>query len=365
MRALLGEQHFRAEAPELSPNYDQHILGLEAKHHPREEQTPEIDLVKEPQDWINGFDAGFNNRPFVSGNTQQYCDGYVHGQHTWYNPTVYPSFTSVATEASILKSLNAGVIDPKLLDLDASDDDLFRTPPKLTAVTRSIDGQSNIGNLECTEPPSTSLSDPSRSTPQAPGSLAPQFSHAMSDDGHETARVPTHLLGTDSSGLDSPVLTTARNIHETSITRQLRTPINSRKISGARSTPIRRMIRSPLLVHDVEGNIMPMSLYVRRGLSMANDARAAAEVFISQGEHDAAAAAVENATQWEKKARRRQTKNESQNRIRAQKRLGKRLGSTIAIETTKQQEAIANDRGSCNVSGCLNGLFCMIHQMNT
>jgi hypothetical protein len=56
---------------------------------------------------------------------------------------------------------------------------------------------------------------------------------------------------------------------------------------------------------------------------MAKHARVEAELLESQGNLDAAAAAVVDAAHWEKKARRLQSKNESQRRIRAQKRAGK------------------------------------------
>ena len=56
---------------------------------------------------------------------------------------------------------------------------------------------------------------------------------------------------------------------------------------------------------------------------MAKHARVAAELLESQGKLDAAAAAAVDAKHWQKKANRRQAKNDSQNRIRAEKRVAK------------------------------------------
>ena len=142
MNELLSRQHFHSKAQALSPDHDYCDLGLEAENTVEADQTAGIDLVNEPHEWISGFDAGFNNRPLVSGNTQQYCDGYLHGQHAWQDPAASPSLSLATSELSSFGSLDADTIDPHLLDLDASnDDDLFKTPMQLTIANCSVDLQ--------------------------------------------------------------------------------------------------------------------------------------------------------------------------------------------------------------------------------
>ncbi|GAB7330913.1 hypothetical protein MBLNU13_g02435t1 [Cladosporium sp. NU13] len=270
-------------------------LGLKAETTLGEKQPAEIDLVNEPQKWISGFDAGFNNRPLVPGNTQQYCEGYMHGQHAWKNPAASPSLSSAASEVSSFGSLDADTIDPRLLDLNASsDDDLFKTPTQLTATTCSVERNSNM-----------QISSPS---------------HARMQD---SERGFGRFLDMNPSSIDVPLSTTASNIHEAFESAPSWTPINAHKVPRVRSAPTARTSSPPLVTCDAYGNMNHMSPCVRRSLSMAKHARVAAELLESQGISGAAAAAVADATHWEKKARRRQAKNDSQNRIRAEQRAGK------------------------------------------
>lgn len=303
MNALSSRQHFHTEAQEPSPDHDCHDLGLEAENILGKEQTPGIDLLNEPQEWILGFDAGFNNRPLVSGNTEQYCEGYSHGQQAWQDPSASPSLSSAASESSNFASLDADIIDPRLLDFDVyAHDDLFKTPTQLTTAD---DRKSNIVKRECNNISSPSLGHPHQSNVQAQG---PHLS-------------PGFLLGVNHSGVGAP--TTANNVHKASMLPASWTPINAHKASRPYSAPTARTPDTPLATYDAHESITHTSPCVRRQLSMAKHARAEAELLESQGNLDAAAAAVVDAAQWEKKARRLQSKNESQRRIRAQKRAGK------------------------------------------
>lgn len=303
MNALLSRQHFHNEAQEPSLDHNYHDLGLEAEIALGEEQPTGIDLLNEPQKWILGFDAGFNNRPLVSGNTEQYCEGYSHGQQAWQDPSASPSLSSAASESSNLASLNADTIDPHLLDFDVCvDDDLFKTPTQLTTVD---DRKSNTVKRECNNISSPSLGRPHQSNVQAQGS-------------HPS---PGFLLGVNHSGVGAS--TTANNVHRASMLPPSWTPINAHKVSRPYSAPTAHTPNPPLATYDAHESITHTSPCVRCQLSMAKHARAEAELLESQGDLDAAAAAVVDAARWEKKARRLQSKNESQRRIRAQKRAGK------------------------------------------
>ena len=295
MDEFLSRQDFHSKAQALSPDHDYHDLGLKTENTVGAEQTAGIDLVNEPHEWISGFDAGFNNRPLVSGNTQQYCEGYMHGQHAWESPAA--SLSSAASEVSGIGSLDANTIDPHLLDLTAStDDDLFKTPTQLTTTTTTI--CSGIRKI------TSSISSSSHA----------EMQNSERGSGH---------LGMNSNSVDVPLSTTASNIYEAPGPAPSWTPINGHKVSRVRSAPTARMPSPPLVTSDVHGIMNHMSPCVRRSLSMAKHARVAAELLESQGILGAAAAAVADAAQWEKKARRRQAKNDSQNRIRAEQRAGK------------------------------------------
>lgn len=323
MKELLGQQHFHVKAQEPLTEYSYHDLGLEAENTFGEDQTPEIDLVNEPQEWILGFDAGFNNRPLVSGNTRQYCEGYLQGQQAWKDTAASPSVSSAASESSNLASLDGDTIDPHLLDFDAyADDDLFKTPTQLTTATRS-DGSNS--NRECNNIFSLSLGSTPQSNVQTPRSLAPSSSRAGIHEAHHRAE---NVLDMDTRNIYLPFSTSATDTHESLTPAPSWTPINARRVSCVRSAPATRVPIAhtpspPLVTYDAHVNIDHTSPCVRRSLSMAKHARVEAELLQSQGNLDAAAAAVVDAAHWEKKARRLQSKNESQRKIRAQKRAGR------------------------------------------
>lgn len=311
MNALLSRQHFHAEAQEPSPDRNYHDLRLEAENILGKEQAPGIDLLNEPQEWILGFDAGFNNRPLVSGNTEQYCEGYSHGQRAWQDPAASPSLSSAASEPCNSASLDADTIDPRLLDFDVyADDDLFKTPTQSTIATRSDGRKSNIFERKCNNISSPSLGDPHQSNIQVSGS-----------------RHPSGLfLDMDYNGVNASA--TGSGVHKAFMPPPSWTPINARQDSRPRSAPTAwvptaRTPSPPHVTYDATVSINHTSPCVRRQLSMAKHARVEAELLQSQGKLDAAAAAVVDAAQWEKKARRLQSKNESQRRIRAQKKAGK------------------------------------------
>lgn len=285
--------------------------------------------MNEPQEWISGFDAGFNNRPLVSGNTRQFCDGYLHGQHAWQDPAASPSLSSATSALSSFGSPDANTIDPHLLELNASnDDDLFKTPTQLTNATRSVDSQSTTGRRECNDPLSLSTGGLPRSNIQLSGSLAQCPSHALSDRTHELERGSGHLDINPCRFNDNSLYMTASGIRKASTPAPSWTPINAHKVSHARSAPTARTPSPPLVTYTAHGNTNNMSPCVRRSLSMAKHARVAAEFLVSQGILGAAASAVAEAAHWEKTARRRQAKNDSQNRIRAEQRAGKLAGRT-------------------------------------
>jgi hypothetical protein len=306
LNAFLSRQHLHTEAQELSPDHNYHDLGLQAENILDKEQTPGIDLLNEPQEWILGFDAGFNNRPLVSGNTEQYCEGYSHGQQAWKDPAASSSLSSAANESSNLASLDADTIDPRLLDFDVyANGDLFKTPTQPIIATRSDGRKSNIVERNCNNISSPSLGGPRQSNVQLSGS-------------HPSSGL---LLDMNYSGVDAS--TTANNAHKASMLPPSWTPINTHRASRPYSAPTARTPNTPLATYDAHESITHTSPCVRRSLSMAKHARVEAELLESQGNLDAAAAAVVDAAHWEKKARRLQSKNESQRRIRAQKRAGK------------------------------------------
>jgi hypothetical protein len=287
-----------------------------------EEPTHEIDLVKEPQEWINGFDAGFNNRPFLSSNTPQYCKGYSDGQHAWQNPVASPSLSSTATESSSLTSLYSDCIDPRLLDLDASGhDDVPNTPTQLTVGTCLADMQSNFG--ECDGLPLPSLVNPFQSITHAPKSHA-QCPSYPSDDMYDAVQELEHLFDDDPSSFGIPLSPIASRLNEAFIPQRLQIgePFQAHRASSAPPALTTYTLRHP--IRGAQRNNDSMSTGVRWRLSMANHAQNAAGFFESQGNFNAAAAAATDATHWEKKARRRHTKNQSQNRIRAQQRAAKK-----------------------------------------
>ena len=324
MNEILSRQHFHSKARAPSLDHSCHDLGLEAENTLGEEQPPGIDLVNEPQEWISGFDAGFNNRPLVPGNIEQYCEGYMHGQEAWKKPAASPSLSSATSEFPSFGLLDADTIDPHLLHLDASnDDDLFKTPTQFTIATRSVDLQETTGHRECNHPLSLSTGGLPRSNIQLSGLLAQCPPHALSDRTHELERGSGHLDINPCRFDDNSLYTTASDIHAASTPAPSWTPINAHKASHARSAPTARTPSPPLVTYDPYGNMNHMSPCVRRSLSMAKRARAAAELLESQGISSAAAAAVADAAHWEKKARRRQAKNDSQNRIRAEQRASK------------------------------------------
>jgi len=324
LNELLSRQHFHSKAQAPSPDQNHQDLGLEAENTLGEEQLAGIDLVNEPQEWISGFDAGFNNRPLVPGNTQEYCEGYMHGQHAWKDPAVSPSLSPAASEVFKLTSPDANTIDPKLLDLNGFvDDDLFKTPAQLTTATCLVDQQKSTGHHECNHPLSLSTGGLPRSNIQLSGPLTQCPPHALSDGTHELKRRSDHLDINTCRFDDNSLYTTASDIHEASTPAPSWTPINAHKASHACSAPTARTPSPPLVTADAYGSMNHMSPCVRRSLSMAKHARVAAELLGSQGILGAAAASVAEAAHWEKKARRRQAKNDSQNRIRAEQRAGK------------------------------------------
>jgi len=281
-------------------------------------------LVKEPQEWINGFDAGFNNRPFLSGDTPEYCKGYLDGQHAWQNPVASPSLSSTATEVSNLSSLFSDTIDPRLLDLDASGhDDVLNTPTQLTVDTCLADKRNNFCDRECDGLPLPSLVKPLRRIILTPKSHA-QRPLSPSDDMYNAVQELEHLFDHDTRSLGNSLSPTASGLDGAFISQRLQIgdPLQAHRASSAPPALDTYTLRLPL--RDARRNIAPMSTGVRWRLSMANHARNAADFLKSQGNIDAAATAANDATQWEKMARRRQTKNESQNRIRAQQRAAKR-----------------------------------------
>lgn len=323
MNELPSRQHFHIKAQETSPDHNYHDLGHEAEDLLREQETAGIDLVNEPADWINGFDAGFNNRPLVSGNTQHYCEGYLHGQHAWKNPAASPSPSSAASEISSLASLQANTIDPRLLELDIyADNDLFKTPTQLTTANRSGDHKSNIDNGECNSLLSLSLGSPSQSNTRIPRSPAPNTSHSGV---HEATSGSGHLFDINSTNFDFPPSTTASDVREDFTPAPSWTPINAHEVSRVHSAPTARTPSPPLVTYDTQGNSNHMTPCIRRSLSLAKRARVEADLLRSQGRLDAAAAAAVEAAHWEKKAHRRQCQTESQRRIRASVRARKLL----------------------------------------
>jgi hypothetical protein len=318
----LGRQHFQRQAQGLSPDHHYHDLAPEAEDLSCKEQPPEIDLVNEPQAWILGFDAGFNNRPLVSGNTLQYLEGYVNGQHAWRDPAASPSPSSTASESSSWASHYTDTIDPYLLDLDArADEDLFKTPTPLTTATRSGDRKSNIPNHEFNNTLSLPLGGLHQSNRKVHGSPTPSPSPAGM---HDSAPGSGHLPDMKSSSLDFPLSTTASNTHKAYLPSPSWMLINAHRISRAHSAPAARPTEGPT-AYNAHGSMDHECPSVRHSLSMAKQARVEAELFKSQGKLDEAAAAAVDAAHWEKKARRRQSKNESQRKMRAQKRARKSI----------------------------------------
>jgi hypothetical protein len=235
--------------------------------------------------------------------------------------------SSAATEAPSLTWSDASAIDPRLLDIAAfDDDDLFKTSTQSNTVVRSADRQSEpfIGNVN-DSPPLPSAHFPQDHV-QALTSLVPRFSTVSYDDMPNPRGGFGILLDTDPSELNCPLSTTVTIPQKASINacqRQHTSPTKSGVVLHALSAPVLHTLRLPFSPqHDVQQSAI-ISACVRRNLSAAQSARRAADLYASWGDNDAAAHAIADAMHWEKQARRRQKKNDSQNRIRALKRVKK------------------------------------------
>lgn len=225
--------------------------------------------------------------------------------------------SSAATESSGLTSLDAAVIDPQLLELDAFDDDCCQTPTQPRSLAQPVD---------------TAMNNFSELSPILLGDLHQDYERAsQASTPHRSAVVLDaprgfgHFHDMDFSSLDFSVFTN----QSASITQKAsthahpyfpRTPTKSQVIPHARSAPAAYEFCQPIIPYDDHQHGAPISPCVRHSLSAAKSARLEADLLTSRGDIDAAASAFSNAMHWEKKARRRQQKDDSQKRIRAQKR---------------------------------------------
>lgn len=303
---LFGQQHDQTEFSRQSPDYAQHGFTLSENDPDYFGRSADIDLVEESEDWIKGFDAGFASRPFACGNTEEYHKGYLDGQHEWLDQATSPATASVFTNTSSPAPLDADLIDPQLVALDASNDDPFTTPTQFIQPVSSHENDPAHNNSDLT----TLFLDGSA-----------QQHVQLSSPAIPRLRV-TPVGGTDfhANGLDFSIPSAPSTWHAPKSVNQFKTPTKGRAVrrqipDSARFALSQRL--SPLIEKQ---HSFPMSPDVRRSLSEANAAWFASSVLSSQGDASAAAIAAAKATTWEKKARRRQSKNYSQSKIRARRR---------------------------------------------
>lgn len=284
----------------------------------------EIDLVEEPEEWIEGFDAGFAGRPFAYGNTEQYHKGYLDDQHEWLDQTTSPATASVFTEIPSPARFDATLIDPQLLALDASDDDPFKTPTQSSQTIHRFSDHGSTVNNDHDDIPPLFLRDSSQKTvqissPPSPPRMPPTLDGTYHSNGprpHADFNFSRLDLSLSSPG--GKLQTASSTVHE----QQFRTPTKGR--AARRRVPVPASIQfalsRPLSPFVGSQDRLSMSPGVRRSLSEAKRARYTANFLSSQGDDTAAAVAAAKATTCEKKARRLQSKNNSQRRIRAKQR---------------------------------------------
>jgi hypothetical protein len=299
-----------------------HDLGLGDEGYSRRGNISQIDFIQDPQDWINGFDAGFANLPLGAGHTQQYCEGYMDGQILWEDPAESMFSSSVATEASGFFSLDADIIDSEFSALHSSDDDHHqRTPKQLSSVIGSADTQSNIF-IRKRDALSPHLHGVPWDDVRAFEPSTPRRSTAILGETYQPVRGFERVFDMDFSNLNLSIPMTPSTAQTASIQAHpllFETPTNSHAVPYAHSAPA-----APAFTpHDQYQHSMLASPCVRRNLSAAKSARFQSDLLAAHGQLEAAAAAISNAKHWEKKARRRQDKNDSQNRIRALQRAKK------------------------------------------
>jgi hypothetical protein len=275
---------------------------------------------------MNGFDAGFANLPFGAGHTQKYCEGYLDGQLLWEDPAESVSSSSVAAEASGLNSLDGDIIDPELSALYASDDDDPRTPKQPSPVIGSSERKRNIFISKCDELSPRSQGVLAHHYVPAFNPSTPRRSTTVLRETYQPVHGFEHLFDMDCSNIDISIPITPSTSQTTSYQAHpllLETPVRSDAVPHARSAPATPAMDQRFPPFDQYQNNTLASPCVRRNLSAAKSARLQADLLAAQGEVEAAAAAFSDARHWEKKARRRQDKNDSQNRIRALKRVKK------------------------------------------
>lgn len=223
-----------------------------------------------------------------------------------------------------MTSSDAVAIDPQLLGLDPSDDDFCQTPTQPHSLAQSVDTQINTAMNNFDELSPILLGDLHQDYERASQSSTPHRSAVVLD----APRGFGHFHDMDFSSLDFSFPTTkSASISQKASTHAYqylpRTPTKSQTVPYARSAPAAYEFRQPTIPYDDHQHGAPISHCVRHSLSAAKSARLEADLLTSRGDIDAAASAFSNAMHWEKKARRRQQKDDSQKRIRAQKRAKK------------------------------------------
>jgi hypothetical protein len=282
-----------------------------------------MDFIEDPQDWINGFDAGFANLPLGAGHTQQYCEGYTDGQLLWEDPAESVSSSSVAAEASSLTSLDGDIIDLELSALYPLDDDDPSTPRQPSPAIGFAERQSNIVISKCDELPPRSKAILPHDYVPAFNPSTPRRSTTVLREPCQPARGSERLFDMDFSKFDLSFPVTPSTSQTTSYQAHpllFETPVRSYGVSYALSAPAAPPLDQTLPLYKQYKHSTLASPCVRRSLNAAKSAQLQADFLAANGEVEAAAAAFSDAKRWEKKARRRQDKNDSQNRIRALKR---------------------------------------------
>jgi hypothetical protein len=246
----------------------------------------------------------------------------MDGQVLWEDPAESMCSSSVATEASGFSFLDADFIDSEFSALYSTDDDDQRTPKQSSSVIGSVDRQNNMVNRERDElsPHSHGVipwDDVRAFKPSTPRRLT-----AILGETYRPVRGFKRLFDMDFSNLDLSIPMTPSTAQTASIQAHpslFETLTNSHAVPYAHSAPA-----APAFTpHDQYQHSTLASPCVRRNLSAAKSARFQSDLLAAHGQLEAAAAAISNAKHWEKKARRRQDKNDSQNRIRALQRAKK------------------------------------------
>ncbi|KAM0716938.1 hypothetical protein Q7P37_006790 [Cladosporium fusiforme] len=289
--------------------------------------TTEIDLVEQPCDWISGFDSGFGNRPFVSGNSHDYTQGYIDGQMASCTPTASSSLALSAANDTNFGPLEHAASRPgAVLQQNAQRQHLIANSQTEFLNTQAIPLDVSSG-YPGYSPPLFALPNEFACSPANSYSES-DASYVVRTDAQKTYAAPSL------NGPEDTLLRPANDFPDTSQIASLAcigspaqvslTPERSADISTQLSVPSSNAdILHPLTVApkaQLIGRCPEVSSTVQANLSAAHHARVESRQLVEQGDSDGATQALALALLHEKKARRRHAQNQSQRKLRAMRR---------------------------------------------